>query len=195
MARGPLERASPERRDACPGWRTNLTAFLQLALAFVLGGGAALQFSMLGAMGRLRGPTEATWLSLLGSVFGIALVLALRSARGDAPLLPAPFDRTLVLAGAAALVLAVLLLSARGIDPYFAATGLFATAFLIGAAFLVPRIGVALYFSAVTAGTIATGVLLDHLGALGAEPQEASLLRVLGVVIVGAGVVLLRVAT
>ena len=50
----------------------------------------------------------------------------------------------------------------------------------------------ALLFSAFTAGTLTGGLILDHIGAFGAGGERATLLRVLGVVVVFAGVVIVR---
>ena len=49
---------------------------LYLLLSMLVGVGMATQLSMLGAMGRDRGPFEGAWLSLIGSATGLALVLA-----------------------------------------------------------------------------------------------------------------------
>ncbi|MCY4616824.1 MAG: hypothetical protein OXC71_10605, partial [Chloroflexi bacterium] len=70
-----------------------MTQLIQLGVALSLGVGASVQVAMLGAIGRDRGAVEAGWLSIFGTVAGIALVLAIRSARGDMVDLPIPFDR------------------------------------------------------------------------------------------------------
>ncbi len=165
---------------------------LYLLLSMLVGVGMATQLSMLGAMGRDRGPFEGAWLSLIGSATGLALVLAVRSARGDALVLPAPLDRFAVQALIAAVSGSLLALSFRGVEPYFAITGLFAVPFLIGAAFLVPEIGVALFFGAATAGSFIGVVVLDHVGAFGAEPQHVTAFRLAGVALLLVGVVLVR---
>ena len=161
-------------------------------VALAIGAGGAAQLAMLGAMGRERGGTEAAWVSLLGSIVGLTLVLTLRALRGDAIELPAPLDRASVQAVVAVVAVLGLALSVRGIDPYFAATGLFGTFYIVGAAVLVPEIGAALFFGAVTASTLSAALALDHFGAFGAEVQEFSVLRVAGVVVLLAGVVLVR---
>ena len=169
-----------------------MTVTLYVLLSMLIGVGTATQLSMLGALGRDRGPYEGAWLSMIGSLTGLAIVLAARAARGDAPVLPAPLDRFAVQALIAAVSGSLLVLSFRGVEPYFAITGLFAVPFLIGAAFLVPEIGVALFFGAATAGTFAGVVLLDHLGAFGAEPQHVTVFRLAGVALLMVGVVLVR---
>ena len=169
-----------------------MTTALYMLLSLLIGMGGAAQISMLGALGRARGPTESAWVSLLGSATGLAVVLAVRAARGDAPLLPTPLDRAVVLALVGAVTGGMLALSLRGLEPYFAVTGLFGVAFIVGAAFLVPEIGIALFFGSVTAGTLMSAVVLDHLGAFGAEPQQVTAFRIGGVALLLLGVVLVR---
>ena len=169
-----------------------MTVTLYVLLSMLIGAGMAMQLSMLGAMGRERGSFEGAWLSLIGSATGLALVLAVRAVRSDALLLPSPLDRFAVQALIAAVSGSLLVISFRGVEPYFAITGLFAVPFLIGAAFLVPEIGVARFFGAVTAGTFIGVVVLDHLGVFGAEPQHVTAFRLAGVALLLVGVVLVR---
>jgi transporter family-2 protein len=169
-----------------------MTQALQILAAMLIGLGGATQTSMLGALGRERGGTEGAWISLLGSVMGITIVLALRAARGDTPNLPSPFDRVPLQVVLASIVVVALVASLRGLPPYFAVTGLFGTAFIVGAGLLVPSLGVALFFGAVTAGTLVGAVGMDHVGAFGAAPHHVSALRVLGVSMLLAGVVVVR---
>ena len=168
------------------------TGFVLLSIA--VGIGAATQLAMLGAMGRERGAYEATWISIVGTVAGLAAVVAARSLRGSPPNLPAPFDSGVTFAlvlGVCGIILAV---SLRGLAPYFVLCGLFATAYLLSVGFAVPHIGAALFLGAATAGTLLGSAVYDHLGAFGAEPQTTSLLRAGGIGIILAGVVMVRVA-
>jgi uncharacterized membrane protein YdcZ (DUF606 family) len=169
-----------------------VTNALALTVAFAIGVGAALQTAMLGALGRTRGGTEAAWVSLLASILALALIFAVRSARGDTPALPTPFDRLPVQLALVAVAATLLALSIRGVAPYFAITGLFGVAFLVGAAYLVPSLGVALFFAAVTAGTVMGALAFDHLGAFGAEPQRVTVARAIGLAMLLAGVVIVR---
>lgn len=169
-----------------------MTQALQILAAMLIGLGGATQTSMLGALGRERGGTEGAWISLLGSVAGITIVLAVRAARGNEVNLPAPFDRMPLHGVLAVIVVLALIASLRGLPPYFAVTGLFGTAFIVGAGLLVPSLGVALFFGAVTAGTVVGALGMDHVGAFGATPQHVSVLRVLGVSMLLAGVVIVR---
>ena len=170
-----------------------MTVTLHMLAALVIGIGAAVQLSMLAALGRDRGPTEAAWVSILGSLVGMALLLAARAARGDAPLLPAPLDRLVPQLLMFAISGALLALSLRGVEPYFAVIGLFGIAYIVGAAVIVTEIGIALFFGAVTAGSLLGAVGLDHTGAFGAEPQHVTAFRLAGVAVLMLGVVLVRV--
>lgn len=165
-----------------------------LLVALTIGLGSAVQTSLLGAMGRGRGPTEAAWVSLLGSVVGISLVLLVRSSRGDTPALPSPLERPWAHGLALLLALGILAVSTRGLDPYYAITGFFGVAFIAGAAYLVPSLGVALFFGATTAGSVIGALAVDHLGAFGATPTPVSLARVSGLGLLLVGVVVVRIA-
>ncbi len=169
-----------------------MTVTLYMLLSLLIGLGGAAQISMLGALGRDRGPTESAWISMLGSVAGITVMLAVRAARGDAPLLPSPLDRAAVLVLVGAVSGALLVFSMRGVEPYFATIGLLGVVFVVGAAFLVPEIGIARFFGALTAGTLMGALVLDHLGAFGAEPQHVTAFRIGGLALLLLGVVLVR---
>ena len=115
------------------------TAFVLLSV--VVGLGAATQIAMLGAMGRERGAYEATWISIVGTIAGLAAVMVVRSLRGTSPDLPSPLDNAWPFAIVLALCSLALLISMRGLSPYLAVCGLFATAYLLTVGFAVPRIG------------------------------------------------------
>jgi len=163
-----------------------------IALAIGLGGTSALQVALLGAMSRGRGPAEAAWVSLLGSVLSLAAVLAARAALGAAPVLPRPFDRLwpFVLVGVAAAGL--LGLGLRGIAPWFALTGMLATPYLLGASYLTPRLGIGLFLAAIIAGQLGGAVVLDHVGSFGATPRPVDGLRLAGIGLLLLGVALVR---
>src|SRR4029079_3967438 len=98
-----------------------------VALSILVGVGAATQLAMLGAMGRERGAYEATWISIIGTVGGLAVVLVLRSLRGDPPDPPGPLDNGWPFAIVIAVCALALVVSMRGLSPYLAVCGLFAT--------------------------------------------------------------------
>ena len=165
---------------------------LWVGFTVFLGVTQALQVALLGAMNRARGPSEAAYLSILGTVVGISLVLTLRSVLGSRPLLPPPADHPAV-TGAAALLSGVLLvLVLRGLPGFYAVTGMLAVPYLFAASYLAPKIGIGLFLAAIIAGQLSGGVLLDHLGAFGAATRSIDAVRLIGVVALLAGVVLVR---
>lgn len=169
-----------------------MTQVVPLALALVIGFGGAVQTSMLAAVGRERGAPEASWQSILATLLGIALILAFRAVRGDPPLLPAPLDRAAVHLVVAVLAGAGLLLTARGLEPYFIVIGFFGLAFIVGAATLAPKLGIALFVSSVIAGQLLGALVLDQFGAFGGDVRHVDGLRVAGVAVLLLGVVLVR---
>ena len=169
-------------------------SLMPLLVTFAIGIGAATQIAMVGALARQRGIPEATWISLLATITGVALVLGARAVRGDMPALPAPLNQALpflVVSGGAGLLL---ILSLRGIAPYYAVTGLFAVAFLLGTAALVPRIGVGLFFIVNASGTLLGSAVFDHIGAFGASPHPFTPMRAAGFLVVFAGIAVVRFA-
>jgi hypothetical protein len=162
---------------------------IYIAIAVAIGAGAGTQLAMLGAVSRQRGSFEAVWLTVLGTLAGAAAFLAVRAIRGETPLIPSPFDRASLYVVVAVVSAVALLASVRELDLYFAVMGFFGLALVLGAAFLGPRIGVALFISAMIAGQMLTTLLLDHIGAFGATEVRASLMRM-----VGAGALILGVA-
>lgn len=70
--------------------------------------------------------------------------------------------------------------------------GLYGAVFVTVAAIAVPRIGVASTLILLIAGQVVMAAVLDHYGAFGVAKQALTPLRLLGLVLVGAGVVLVR---
>lgn len=165
---------------------------LSLLAAIAIGFGAAVQTSMLGAMGRARGPSEAAWLSVLTTVCGLAVLLGSRAWRGDPPLLPFPLDRLWLYIAVALVTGAGVLLGLRGLHPSFAVSGLFGLAFIIGAATIAPRIGIALFISAAIAGQLIGAMTMDQIGAFGAAVHGVTPMRLAGAALLLTGVVLVR---
>ncbi|MDP6607115.1 MAG: DMT family transporter [Dehalococcoidia bacterium] len=163
-----------------------------IGMAVAIGAGAGAQIAMLGAVGRQKGSLEATWITVLGTIAAAALILAVRALRGDDTLLPSPFDRASRFFAVAALTTVALAFSVRDIDPYYAVMGLGVLGVVLGAGFLGPRIGVALFIGAMIAGQLTTGLVLDHIGAFGAQVERATLLRTGGGAALIVGVALVR---
>jgi transporter family-2 protein len=80
----------------------------------------------------------------------------------------------------------------RGVNPVLAVTGVFGFIYLMGAGFLAPRIGIALFASSVTAGTLIGSVALDHWGAFGADVHRIGIMRMAGLLLLVLGVIFVR---
>ncbi|MEM1285292.1 MAG: DMT family transporter [Pseudomonadota bacterium] len=70
--------------------------------------------------------------------------------------------------------------------------GLIATIYIVAIVFLVPRLGVGTSAVLIIAGQLMTALLLDHLGAFGAQQVTISIGRLAGAGLVIAGAVLIR---
>ena len=70
--------------------------------------------------------------------------------------------------------------------------GLLGAFFVTAAVILVPRLGVGLTFSLIVAGQMMVTLVIDHFGLLGVPVKAVSFARVAGVVLIAAGVVLIR---
>jgi len=169
-----------------------MTQAIYIGAALLIGFGSAVQVGMIGSLGRQRGTFEATLISMLASVLGLAAFLVIRALRSEPPQLPSPMNEPLVYVVLGGVATVALVVSMRGLQPYLSAAGLFGFLYVVSAAFLAPRIGIALYVSAVTAGTLIGSVALDHLGAFGAEMERVTLVRGLGLLALILGVVLVR---
>ncbi len=99
------------------------------------------------------------------------------------------------------LLLAATLFSGLGSASYAAVTqappiawlgGLLGACFVTAAVLLVPKLGVAMTFSLFVAGQLLMSLIIDHYGLLGVEVKEISLARIAGIVLITAGVILIR---
>lgn len=163
-----------------------------IAVVVGLGITQALQVSLLGAMGKVRGPSEAAFVSILGTFVGLTLALTIRGLRGQRPILPAPFDNPAVMGLLSLCTGAVLLLALRGLPGGFIITGLLAMPYLLAASFLAPRIGVGLFLAALITGQLSGGVILDQIGFLGGATRPIDLVRIIGCLLLLGGVFLVR---
>ena len=102
---------------------------------------------------------------------------------------------TIVLAGAAALVFKPLpSLSRLGHAPWWVwVGGAFGAFYVAGSIVAAPRLGAATLVAAIVAGQSLASVVVDHFGWVGFEPKHVSAGRLAGVVLVGAGVALVRI--
>jgi transporter family-2 protein len=70
--------------------------------------------------------------------------------------------------------------------------GILGTFFVAGIVILLPRLGVVLSFSLVLAGQMFAAILFDQFGWLGVAVREISLGKIIGAVLLIAGVILIR---
>lgn len=115
----------------------------------------------------------------------------------DSPILAAFIS---FLVGTAALLVYALLsgetlssiAAAKNAPPIAWVGGLLGAFFVTSAVALVPRLGVAMTFSVLVAGQMLVTLVIDHFGLLGVPAKEISLPRIGGILLITAGVVLIR---
>ncbi len=121
---------------------------------------------------------------------------AILSRAGGSPVLAALISFAV---GTVALACAALASGSRpsakafsGLPPYAWFGGVYGAIYVAVAAYAAPRIGLAALITIGIAGQIAMALLLDHLGALGLPREPVNLGRMIGALLVVAGVVLVR---
>jgi len=184
----------PESRHALPGkpvWAA-MDQILYIGVAIGAGFISATQVGLIGVITRSRGPFEATWVSMLGSLSGMALLLGLLTFAGRRPDFASPFDGPWVYVGLATIMTTSLLVVGQGLPGYVLLTGLTSIPYLLVASWVGPKIGIAVFFAAIVTGQLTGSVLLDHFGAFGTTPRPVDLARGAGVLALLAGVVLIR---
>jgi transporter family-2 protein len=70
--------------------------------------------------------------------------------------------------------------------------GVLGAFFVTSTIILLPRLGVAVTVSLIIAGQLIAAIIMDHYGLLGVAVKEISLFRVAGILLIVAGVVLVR---
>lgn len=146
-----------------------MNALGYLTLAVLCGVALAVQASLNARMAQAAG--SAVWGALISFVTGALILLAV------ALLSRTPFSLTS---------------TARVAPGYVWLAGILGAFYVGTAAVILPRLGPALTFGLVIGGQMLLAVLLDHFGWLGVPVREISPGRVLGVVLVIAGVILIR---
>jgi len=84
------------------------------------------------------------------------------------------------------------LVEAKNAPPIAWVGGFLGAFFVASAVLLVPRIGVAMTFSLIIAGQMIVTLIIDHFGLLGVPVKEVSLARIGGILLITAGVILIR---
>jgi len=138
-------------------------------IAVVLAGGATALQAPTNAklMGAVGSPVNAAFVSFAVGTAALGIVAMILQAKPD-------------------------LTAARALPWYVWIGGLYGAIFVVAAAWGVPRLGVALTITLMVAGQLLVGLLLDHFGAFGAPQHPISWGRAAGVVLVLAGVLMVR---
>ena len=76
----------------------------------------------------------------------------------------------------------------RSMPWYTLAAGIFGLIVIGAISYMIPRVGIAASITTIVAGQLLVGVLLDHLGLLGASVRPLDLTRILGLAVVLVGV-------
>jgi transporter family-2 protein len=84
------------------------------------------------------------------------------------------------------------LAAARNAPPLAWIGGLLGAFFVTATVALLPRLGVAMTFSVIIAGQMLVTLVLDHFGLLGVPVKEISFARIGGMLLITAGVILIR---
>lgn len=165
---------------------------IYIAIAVSAGAINALQLAMIGGLTRERGGFESTFISMLGSVGGLAILLGGMLLAGQKLVLPELFRSPRTFLILAVIMFSLLLAAAQGVPRYYLLTGLTSVPYLLAAAFVGPRLGLGVYFAAIITGQMAASLAFDHTGAFGADTRSIEPLRVMGVGLLVLGVVLIR---
>ena len=152
----------------------------------------ALQIALIGGIARERGAWEATWISMLASLTGMAVVLGILAFSGTSLGLARPFGSPWVYVAFSAAMAGSLVIAGNGLPLHLQITGLAAIPYLLVASLVGPRLGLAVFFASIVSGQLIGSVAMDHIGAFGATARPFSLSRALGILALLAGVVLIR---
>jgi uncharacterized membrane protein YdcZ (DUF606 family) len=178
--------------EGVTGREPRLMQAIYILITIGVGITSSLQIAMLGGINRQRGPFEATWISMLASIGGMAVLLGSLELVGSKRNLPRPFDDWWIFLVYGALALGGLVLAQRGLPPYLALTGFLPIPYLIAASYIGPRIGLGVYLAAIITGQMVGAAGLDQIGAFGATPRPIDGLRAVGIVVLVIGVLLVR---
>ena len=145
-----------------------MAVLIPILLVFIAGGLVALQAPTNALLAKAGG--SAILAALISFSVGTVALLAVWAASGNRP-------------GTAAF---------SGLPWYAWVGGLYGAVFVAVAAYAAPKIGVASLITIGIAGQIAMALWLDHVGAMGLPREPIGLGRLMGALLVIAGVVLVR---
>ena len=146
-------------------------------------------------------PTVAWWLLVLPLIAGAILPLQAGMNGEVARQLSSVMNAALVSFAVGTLALLVIVLAQRdlptlqglrGISWWYWSSGLLGVFLIATAAFTAPRVGASLFMALLLAGQLLMALLLDHFGWAGYRQASISLGKVGGIVLVLAGVWLIR---
>jgi transporter family-2 protein len=138
-----------------------------VALTAVVGGLIALQAPINATLGQRVGSLQAAFLSFaIGTVLLAAIAGLARGGYGQLP-------------------------EARGLPWYYLTGGLLGAAYVTTVLVTVRALGAGAVVAATIAGQLSASVVIDHFGLLGVERQAVTLGRLVGVVLLAAGVYLI----
>lgn len=141
---------------------------IYFVLAIAAGCTSTLQFGINSQLKLLIGPVWTVCVSLTVSVIGTMLfMLAMRQPM---------FDKAVFVTA----------------PPWIWTGGICGIIFVLAGAVLAPKLGASTYTAALIAGQLFLSVLLDHYGILGFPKHSVNLERVFGIVLLTAGVLLIR---
>ena len=173
-----------------------LAAWPMIFLAILIGCGVAMQWAMLASIGRSHGGFHADWFSCLTTVAALGLVLLLLIFRSNSLGSSDIFSiRTDIISLITICVSIAILISLRDLPWWAGLSGLFGLGLILGAAWIVPSIGVAEFFVAVTVGSAIAGGTIDHLGVFGNTVSILTVPRVMAVLLVILGMTIIRLGT
>ena len=148
-----------------------MSSFSWLLLALPLLSGALMPLQA-GVNGQLARHIDSVLVaSLISFVVGTLALLFITLSQRDMPTSLAPF---------------------RGLNWWHWSGGLLGVLFVVSAAFAGPRIGALLFMALVLAGQMCAAVVLDHYGWAGFPQSSVTVGKVAGLVLIGAGVWLIR---
>lgn len=143
-------------------------AAITILLAVVAGAFMAIQAPTNALLARpVNSPITAAFISFLVGTFALGMITWFLPSRPDPE-------------------------GVRALPWYVWLGGLYGAFFVAVVAFGAPRVGVAVLLTAVIAGQMSMAVLLDHFALLGLPRQELNLSRVAGLLLIVAGVLLVR---
>ncbi|GEM_PF-2546843 len=165
---------------------------LALLLAVTSGVAVGTQPLLNGALGRSRGVLEAVFVSVSVSYVAIVALLIAKATRSGQVGLPFTVVAWTLVVVAALVGGLALYLTTRGLGVWYYTAGLLGLVILFAGAFVTPILGVGATAAAVIAGQLGASIVWDQLGVLGMPQAPFSPQRAVGMLLIIAGVVLVR---